>query len=144
VSFFYMVLFVDKPDNALEALQFGIQQELLTKLITASLLHKDVAEAEGNLTLSQGLFWTSIGTIWVPEDELLRRDILLDSYTAVFAGHMGRDKTEEQVRRQFYWRGISEDIGNFIRTCEVCQSHKYKQHDKHGLCTPLVLATRPF
>jgi hypothetical protein len=24
------------------------------------------------------------------------------------------DKTEEQVRRQFYWRGMTEDIGNFI------------------------------
>jgi hypothetical protein len=56
VSLFNMVLLVDKPDNALEALQFGLQQELLTKLITASLLHKDVAEAEGNLTLSHGLF----------------------------------------------------------------------------------------
>jgi hypothetical protein len=68
----------------------------------------------------------------------------LDSHTAVFAGHMGRDKTEEQVRRQFYWRGMTEDIGNFIKTCQVCQAHKYKQHAKHGLCTPLALATRPF
>jgi hypothetical protein len=119
VSFFNMVLLVDEPDNALEALQFGLQQELLTKLITASLLHKDVAEVEGNLTLSHGLFWTSIGTIWVPKDELLRRDILLDSHTAVFAGHMGWDKTEEQVRRQFYWRGISEDIGKFIKNVSV-------------------------
>jgi hypothetical protein len=50
-----MFWLVDKPDKALEALLFGLQQELLTKLITISAVHTGAAEIEENLILSQSV-----------------------------------------------------------------------------------------
>jgi len=36
-------------------------------------------------------------------------------------GHLGRDKTLDKVSSRFYWEGMSNDIINFIKSCDVCQ-----------------------
>ena len=36
-------------------------------------------------------------------------------------GHLGRDKTHEKISSRFYWEGISNDIRNYIKGCDVCQ-----------------------
>ena len=36
------------------------------------------------------------------------------------AGHLGVWKTQEKVRRRFYWQGMREDLENHIRRCGPC------------------------
>ena len=36
-------------------------------------------------------------------------------------GHLGKDKTLEKVSSRFYWEGMSNDIKNYIKLCDVCQ-----------------------
>ncbi len=63
---------------------------------------------------------------------------------SVLARHMGRDKTDDQVKRYFYWKGMSQDIVEFVQKCHICQLHKGRQHAKYGLLQPLAIPTRPF
>ena len=32
-------------------------------------------------------------------------------------GHSGMNKTRQKVTRHYYWKGMTEDIKEFIRTC---------------------------
>ena len=36
-------------------------------------------------------------------------------------GHLGQDKTLEKVSSRFHWEGMSNDIRNYIKSCDVCQ-----------------------
>ena len=36
-------------------------------------------------------------------------------------GHLGRDKTHDKISSGFYWEGISNDIRNYIKGCDVYQ-----------------------
>ena len=39
-------------------------------------------------------------------------------------GHLGRRRTDAQVqRRRSYWRGWSEDVCRFLRTCRPCMQY---------------------
>ena len=34
------------------------------------------------------------------------------------------NKTRQKVTRHYYWKGMTEDIKEFIRTCDRCQRKK--------------------
>ena len=38
--------------------------------------------------------------------------------------HWGVQRTFEELRRRFYWRGLFGDVERFCSTCEVCQKSK--------------------
>jgi hypothetical protein len=103
-----------------------------------------LADAMESLALINGLYWTKEGEMWVPDDKELRYEVFLDCHASVLAGHMGRDKTDDQVKRYFYWKRMSQDIVEFVQKCHICQLHKGRQHAKYGLLQPLAIPTRPF
>src|SRR5882672_7167632 len=49
------------------------------------------------------------------------------------AGHMGFDKTYDQIQRRFYWTGMYKYIQNYVSTCPTCQKHRYKNRKQLGL-----------
>lgn len=40
------------------------------------------------------------------------------------AGHFGRDKTLENVKRRFYWPGMTEDVKRWCEACDQCARRK--------------------
>ena len=59
------------------------------------------------------------------------------------AGHFGRDKTTEEVERQFYWLGLKHDVAKIIGHCHQCQLAKHHKQNV-GLYTPLPVPNRPW
>ena len=45
-------------------------------------------------------------------------------------GHSGMNKTRQKVTRRYYWKGMTEDIKEFVRTCDRCQRKKNIQLQK--------------
>ena len=43
------------------------------------------------------------------------------------AGHLGREKTLDRIRQNYYWPGMTQDIKSFVENCEVCTKVKYNQ-----------------
>ena len=78
------------------------------------------------LFLRDGLLVRSIGdqspypnyVIAVPT--ALRQTILQAVHDNPFAGHLGISRTEERVRKRFYWPGIRSDVENYVKKCTVC------------------------
>ena len=51
----------------------------------------------------------------------LRPKLLYIAHDIPAAGHLGVAKTKARLQRHFYWPGISSDVKEFCRTCNVCQ-----------------------
>ena len=47
-----------------------------------------------------------------------------ECHDSTVGGHKGETKTYERVRERFYWKGMREDIRDYVRSCESCQKKK--------------------
>ena len=81
------------------------------------------------LFLRDGLLVRSMGNrspypnyvIVVPS--AVRDTILKAVHDNPFAGHLGITRTEERVRKRFYWPGIRGDVEKYVKHCAVCAHH---------------------
>ena len=53
----------------------------------------------------------------------LRETILKAVHDNPFASHLGISRTEERVRKRFYWPSIRTDVENYVKKCAVCAHH---------------------
>lgn len=53
-----------------------------------------------------------------------RHKVITQQHSEPYSAHLGFKKTEERVKRQFYWPSMSQDIRHFISCCPECQKHK--------------------
>lgn len=60
----------------------------------------------------------------------------------VHEGHMGIEKTKSRARQLYYWPGISQDVEEVVRKCEVCAKYS-RQNCKESL-KPWPIASRPW
>ena len=43
------------------------------------------------------------------------------------SGHLGKDKTIDQVKRRFYWLRMDDEIQKYVVGCDLCQRNKPSQ-----------------
>ena len=72
--------------------------------------------------LHNGLIGTADGKILVPKT--LRSKILQRFHDSPYAGHLGTRKTIARIKRRYLWPGMSKEIKNYIRKCEICAKRK--------------------
>ena len=53
------------------------------------------------------------------------------------AGHVGQEKTIEIFCRDFYWKGLTNWINDYVRSCDECQHNKSPRHGLFGRLQPL-------
>jgi len=74
-----------------------------------------------------------------------RHDLLRHLHDHPTAGHPGRFKTEELVKRDYWWPGLGAYVRKYVDGCSLCQQMKA---DTHPVTPPLVPipsdATVPF
>ena len=75
--------------------------------------------------------------LWVPGG--LTHRVLKSEHDSKVAGHFGQDKTNELIRRNFWWPKMDDDIIQYIQSCPNCQHDKSRRHRKYGLVSPLEL-----
>jgi len=65
------------------------------------------------------------GRIYVPEGELRGEVIWLHHDTPV-GGHGGRWKMTELVTRNYWWLGVTKEVGRYVDGCNACQRTKVR------------------
>ena len=76
----------------------------------------------------------------VPRLENLREKMLREFHCSRFAVHPGGTKMYHDLRRQYYWNGMKQEVEDFVRLCLMCQQLKAKHHRQAGLLQPLKVA----
>lgn len=54
----------------------------------------------------------------------LRQEVMQEIHAGVISGHLGEQKTLEQLKERFYWPSMSEDVKHWCQTCSVCATKK--------------------
>jgi len=72
------------------------------------------------------------GKVYVPKDEELRAEIIQLHHDVLVAGHGGRWKTVELVTKNYWWPGVTRDIGRYVKECNLCQWIKNRTEKMAG------------
>jgi len=75
--------------------------------------------------------------LYIPENEALQTEIAQGCHDSLVAGHFRQEKTIEIVTRDFYRKGLTDWIRDYVRSCDECQHSKSPRHAKYGLLQPL-------
>ena len=82
------------------------------------------------------------GKVIVPNVDTLRLEILLETHDSPFGGHLGTQRTYEQVARLFWWPTLHNDCATYVGTCEACQRNKAGHLAPAGYLQPLRIPER--
>jgi len=69
------------------------------------------------------------GKVYVPKDEELRAEVIQLYHDVSAAEHGGRWKTVELVTRNYWWLGVTRDVGKYVEECDVCQRMKNRMEE---------------
>ena len=102
----------------------------------------DKTDLDELVTRDGRLFTRSSGALYVPKGDALRTRLIRECHDSATAGHLGRDKTVEQMQRRFFWHGMTTRVGEYVTTCDACQRNKPSQRLTPGLLMPIASPTR--
>jgi len=58
--------------------------------------------------------------MYVPRNKKLRAEIIQLHHDVPAAGHGGQWKMVELVTRNYWWLGVTRDIGRYVEGCDLC------------------------
>jgi len=91
-----------------------------------------VKELHGNEWQMEGDVMLKEGKVYVPKDEELRAEIIQLHHDVPAARHRGRWKTVELVTRNYWWPGVTRDVGRYVEGCDLCQRMKNRIEEPAG------------
>ncbi|KAE8216955.1 hypothetical protein CF319_g8841, partial [Tilletia indica] len=115
--------------------------ELLNRLSQAYDLDSHLQDHRADYQEVDGLLLRD-KRLYVPES--LRVDILKSRHDHPLAGHHGRRKTLDLVRRDFFWPHMRKFIHNYVDTCDSCSRTKPQRHKPYGPLHSLHVPIRPW
>ncbi|KAJ9514422.1 hypothetical protein QJQ45_012357 [Haematococcus lacustris] len=67
----------------------------------------------------------------------MRTALLCEAHDIPISGHLGRDKTYQQLSRHYFWPRMAASVHDYVRTCPCCQRNKSNTAKPTGLLHPL-------
>ena len=115
--------------NMYEVIVEGPEVEMLEKIKKARSKDEDIVrvveemkktgvkELRGNEWKIEGDLVLKEGKVYVLKDKKLRMEIIQLHHDVPAAGHGGRWKTVELVTRNYWWLGVTRDVGKYVECC---------------------------
>ena len=67
----------------------------------------------------------------------MREKVMESEHDGKTAGHMGVFKTTERIAKKYWWPEMRADVGQWIKTCLICQQSRKGRVEKIGLLKPI-------
>jgi len=83
------------------------------------------------------------GRIYVPEEDLRREIIQLHHNTPV-GRHGGRWKTTELISRNYWWPGVTKEVGRYVEGCDAYQRYKNRSEAPAEKLMPNTILEKPW
>jgi hypothetical protein len=144
-----------KPDGDLAKATKGYKRAEMTSMRDPETLEElqgpepeestaESSEADEDNTLGRARPLTGIAnlkTIYTEEDKLRA---LQECHDDPLAGHFGRARTLERLRRKYRWEGMTKDVAQYVDACLRCKRAHAPRHKPHGLLKPLPVPEGPW
>jgi len=91
-----------------------------------------VKELRGNEWKIEGDLVLKEGKVYILKDEELRAEVIQLHHDVPATGHGGRWKMVELVTRNYWWPGVTRDVGKYVEGCGLCQRMKNRTEELAG------------
>jgi len=75
----------------------------------------------------------------VPNNEELKQEIMREAHRTPYSIHPRCTKMVRDLRKHFWWIGMSRDVATYVQCCLACQQVKAKHQRPLGLLQPLMI-----
>ena len=106
-------------ENAVES---DIEYQQRANMIAKAILDKNILYRR--YQVRNGVIYRPDNAVEVPNNAELINKLLEYNHDHITAGHFGRDRTLELLRRKWWWKGIAKDVEEYIKSCDKCQRIK--------------------
>src|SRR5574338_465797 len=79
------------------------------------------------------------GRICVPNIIELKEEILNEYHRSKYSIHPGSTKMYQNLKRDYWWKGMKSDVARYVAKCMVCQQIKAETQRPSGLLQPLSI-----
>jgi transposase InsO family protein len=84
------------------------------------------------------------GRMYILSRENLRWNLISLHHDDPLAGHFGRNRTEQLLKRKFHWTNLQRDVAEYVKECPICQEVAAPRHRLYGNLQSLPIPSRPF
>ena len=104
-------------------------------------LRKDYPLKLGDCKVNDDLLLVN-DKIAIPEDDLLRTNVVKMHHDGPVAEHPGRTGTFANVSQHYWWPRMTDSVKLYVRSCLACSYSKTFRQQKQGLLKPLPIPDR--
>jgi hypothetical protein len=79
------------------------------------------------------------GHVWIGDNSTLKTKVIAALHSSPIGGHYGIMPTYHIVKHLFHWKGIKQDVENFVKQCTICRQAKHELSHPAGLLKPLPI-----
>lgn len=79
--------------------------------------------------------------VWIGNNSALRTKLLSSFHASAVGGHSGTLATYHRIKKFFYWKGLKQDVIDYVKQCSICQHAKTEKTHPAGLLQPLPIPT---
>ena len=80
--------------------------------------------------------------VFVPDVQNLRHNVVDLMHSPPYCGHIGGNRTYQNLQQVFWWPGMKDSALDFVKHCELCQRDKASNKKPVGLLNPLPVPER--
>lgn len=74
----------------------------------------------------------------------LRSTVLRELHDAPTVRHLAVTRTQDHMRRRFYWPGLALSVRSYVSACELCQRRKKASTLPAGYLQPIDVSPEPY
>jgi hypothetical protein len=86
----------------------------------------------------EGVLWFN-ERIVIPKDHKLRRQIMDEAHLSKFSMHPGSMKMYQDLKQNFWWTRMKQEIAKYVSECDICQRVKASHLKTAGIFHPLPI-----
>ena len=80
--------------------------------------------------------------VYIPPS--LREKVMKENHDTPIAGHPGISKSQELIKRNYWWPKMNQDIEQYVKGCDACQRNKSSRQLKATELKPHEMPTTPW
>lgn len=121
-------------DLAAEYQKFPEAVSLLTRLALSK-------EGDEQYSLRDGLIRYN-NRLWLPAESEFHHKAIEAFHASPIGGHSGIPVTLSRLKWLFYWKGMNQQVQQYVQECEICQRAKPERARYPGLLVPLPVPSQ--
>jgi len=98
---------------------------------------QNIADGQKGFSVSAGGLIYRQHRLCIPDVPDIKKQLLQEHHDTRISGHLGRDKTSQILRRNYWWPGLERSVRDYVKTCPTCQRSKPSNQSPAGLLQPL-------